>query len=258
MARLRFDGEVEGIAAIFAPFVTSVTWLKYVEQATLKLDTKVLMKLSELIAKLKVCHDNLSFTAKFMEAVFRNLMENNEVLKTFDWKGDEQQQWIAVMARRVRAMLRHAQQGLLKKSKAAWCVAISEHIANVPVCPEEPEDDLEVDEGEEGEEEEKGEGDESESGKEEAEFWEEMAKAPEPEASAEATKPPEPEAAPEAEGKPQTKKDQHQTTHIQTTLNTTNININIKQQHNISTHIRIHITLVTHINTSMEQHFRIL
>eukprot|EP00972_Heterocapsa_arctica_P046468 6857860-Heterocapsa_arctica.AAC.1 len=67
-----------------------------------------------------------------MEAVFRNLMDNNEVVKTFDWKGDEQKEWIAVMARRVRAMLRHAQQGLLKSSNADWCVAISEHIAKAP------------------------------------------------------------------------------------------------------------------------------
>ena len=123
-ARGRYSGTCSAVVAVLKPHVVSPVWLKYGSIV----DPTALSRHAKLIAELRSLQGNLSFTSLLIRKAFERMMEEVPALNTFERKEGEQTQWVTSMEERLRTMLRHAQQGLLKECSAAWCNDIRRHI----------------------------------------------------------------------------------------------------------------------------------
>jgi hypothetical protein len=147
--RSRFTGKSGEVVEIVLPYVTSVTWLRYGP----KIDERMLMKYSKMIAELKYLQPNLSFTKKFMLDVF-SVIRDKPLVKDFPFQGTERDDWAEVMQSRLRLMLRHAQQALVKDQCSVWASSIRGHLATIEGKARD-EEEVEEEGNEEDEEEEK-------------------------------------------------------------------------------------------------------
>jgi hypothetical protein len=117
VGRARFKGNVGDIATLIGFSATTVTWLKYDEMfsGAAKNPTTIL-KHKQLLLGLRAQQANLSFSAKFMNSVM------TEVLQNATWSIDEKEHsdWIQTMAKRLRVLLRHVVQGITKNPDCWW------------------------------------------------------------------------------------------------------------------------------------------
>ena len=116
----RFSGSASDVAKLIEPCITKVTWLAY----GTSIDSVALLKHSLLIVQLKKLQPNLSFSAKLVRAGFGQLLESSSTLQAFKWQAGEAEDWTLSMTVRLRTMLRHAQQGLVKEHNNEWCKRI--------------------------------------------------------------------------------------------------------------------------------------
>ena len=122
MARVRAEISAQELCSIFLPHVTSPTWLAYAETLTAPIRAGVLVAHKGWLVPLAKVAPRLTFTQGLVQEAFANVLANPKL--PFQLPEDQLQQWISVMARRVRTMCRHIAQARLKTPKASWILAM--------------------------------------------------------------------------------------------------------------------------------------
>ena len=119
--RKRADASPDDVASALRPFVHCKRWLSYTEQLAGKVDKVAIKSKAPLLQKLMDTLDgNLSITQNDAKAAFGIIASE----KMVDWKLDEKmcKEWASSMSKRLRAMLRHTSQALLKPN--AWALEL--------------------------------------------------------------------------------------------------------------------------------------
>ena len=118
--RPRFDGEYAELLTALVPSVCRVVWITYDEDRG-ELDRPEIIKHSDLIKRLYALMPTLCFKPSDLLVCFQQLRE--ESLKTKTWacalQPNEYEEWEAISAARLAALLRDFQQSKLKKVKWA-------------------------------------------------------------------------------------------------------------------------------------------
>ena len=130
--RARFAGDVEALSAALLPFVTSVTWLYYDESPHPKVNQKAILAHAEAVRARMVVQDNLSFRRSTMDDVFSQIIKEVPFRDQLD--EEQTQDWIVAMSRRLRNLLRHCQQGRVKR--ASWVVKLFGEWSDYPRAKE--------------------------------------------------------------------------------------------------------------------------
>ena len=113
-ARARYSGSVENLIETLRPHIHGPRWITYAEDVDAKLNKAAVVSKRGLLCSLRRLQGNLSFTQASMESALA------EILKTTEWvKPEEAQGWCEKNAKRLRVMLRHVSQALLKSKGAA-------------------------------------------------------------------------------------------------------------------------------------------
>ena len=124
--RERYDGAALALAAAILPCCMSPAWLRYDERATARVNRKGIEQHGTLLAKLVRLQPNLAFKQSSMEAAMRIVVE--EKRGSWDLQSDAEKVWVAVNAKRLRAMAMHVRRG--KKKKTAWVLALIDDVAS--------------------------------------------------------------------------------------------------------------------------------
>ena len=109
------------IAEILTPFVTSKRWLSYGERAASPVQRLMILAHAALIRELyKGLDKNLCITKNKADAAFAIIGQNKKV--TFALTDDQVKTWARAMSRRLRTMLRHFSQALVKTNQ--WAISL--------------------------------------------------------------------------------------------------------------------------------------
>ena len=135
--RARFAGDVEALSAALLPFVTSVTWLSYDESPHPKVNQKAILAHAEAVRACIAVQDNLAFRRRTMDDVFSQIIKEVPFQAQLD--EEQTQDWIVTMSRRFRNLLRHCQQGRVKR--ASWVVKLFGECSDSPRAKEEARSD---------------------------------------------------------------------------------------------------------------------
>jgi len=101
--------------------LASPAWLKYGETDWAPTDRAAIETHFELIQSLEMLTPNLSIKQKDVLEIFTSISQSADVPWTSSLKEEEKADWNQTMTRRLRLMLRHAQQAKIKRT--AWYVA---------------------------------------------------------------------------------------------------------------------------------------
>ena len=121
MARSRFTGSPEELAAIIAPHCTSASWLRYDEAeqvSAAKLDARAVRAHAPLLAKLRDVQSNLSFCKKLMGDAMAIVVRERQL----EWRlnDDDARDWAETMTRRLRNMCRGTHQSCSRGKPPPW------------------------------------------------------------------------------------------------------------------------------------------
>lgn len=125
MARSRYAGSAEDLAAIVAPWANSPGWLKYDETdkvASARLDSAAAVRHKGLLAALHRAQHNLSFPKTLMYEAFKVVVSQRP-----EWGLSEPDalDWAETMARRLRNMCRGVHQSCVRSKPPSWTSALA-------------------------------------------------------------------------------------------------------------------------------------
>ena len=116
MPRGRFEGDHEGLAAVFKAHVEkSLNFLNYHEGKKMPLDKKGIQKHWQLFTDLEALQSNVAFKKKTLIAVLRAAICDSQWAKRL--MPAETVDWCETMQKRLNVFLRHGQQLRIKKPK---------------------------------------------------------------------------------------------------------------------------------------------
>lgn len=118
--RARAKCSAEELAGALAPFVTGRRWLSYSENPNSKVNRMVIVQHKDLINRIKETFGTLSLTAHVTEQAFVQI--SDDVGDRIALKNEHKKDWARVMARRLRTMLRHTSQSIVKK--CSWTTGL--------------------------------------------------------------------------------------------------------------------------------------
>lgn len=116
--RPRAGATPESLASTLRPFITRKTWLSYGEKPSSQVNRLMISAHQRLILAIKSDYDNLSLTKSVADSAFGLLA--HELGPSIKLEEDHYQDWATTMSARLRCMLRHVNQGVVKKNQ--WAV----------------------------------------------------------------------------------------------------------------------------------------
>eukprot|EP00969_Alexandrium_andersonii_P084883 3744064-Alexandrium_andersonii.AAC.1 len=136
--RPRYSGPSTDVANLIAPYVTSVTWMKYecdpdpTSKRLPPLQMKELMRHTDMLRQFYKIQKNLSFTQTTMHAALCEVLARAPpALQPL--KHNECPDWADTMARRIRHLCTHAQKGLQRANTASWAKELKAAIGVAPL-----------------------------------------------------------------------------------------------------------------------------
>lgn len=113
-SRARFEGEHDALMGVLSKYATSPWWLKYPEDPECPIAKETIVSHALLLQDLAELAPNLSFTKTQIKAAFKAILES-ELATAWPLNGDEKKDWMSKMDKRLRCLLRHTAQAILKR-----------------------------------------------------------------------------------------------------------------------------------------------
>lgn len=114
--RNRAQCTAEGLAGIITPFVNGRRWLSYADNANSKINRVLILSHKGLIMQIMDEYKTINLAATVTDASFALIAE--DIGDRIGLKEEHKKDWARTMSKRLRAMLRHTAQSMVKR--CAW------------------------------------------------------------------------------------------------------------------------------------------